>query len=316
MNENGQQVKYGKDPADYLVDVLSGKAASYIDSSAAAKKPFMLEVATFAPHAPYTPAPRYATAAQGVAYPKTRAYNVLPTASPSWLESRPSLTVRQQQTITADYDKRVEADLAVDDLVANVQKELQAKNLAGDTYFIFSSDNGYHMGEYRLMPGKQTAFDTDIHVPLIVSGPAVPAGRNDSHLVSNVDIAPTLETLAGATVGTGVDGISMDGIWHGHQVSDWPAATLIEHHGPDDVKGDPDAQGKERADPPSYEAIRTADALYVKYSTGEQEYYNTTVNPDELHNVAADGIPPALPAALTALQNCHTATACVAAAHV
>ena len=40
-----------------------------------------------------------------------------------------------------------------------------------NTYFVFSSDNGYHMGEYRLMPGKMTAFDTDIHVPLIVTGP-------------------------------------------------------------------------------------------------------------------------------------------------
>ena len=41
---------------------------------------------------------------------------------------------------------------------------------------MFSSDNGLHTGEYRLMPGKMTAFDTDIHVPLVIPGPGIPAG--------------------------------------------------------------------------------------------------------------------------------------------
>ena len=55
--------------------------------------------------------------------------------------------------------------------------ELAADGVARDTYIVFSSDNGLHMGEHRLRPGKLTAFDTDINVPLIVTGPGVPAGR-------------------------------------------------------------------------------------------------------------------------------------------
>src|SRR6185437_9521422 len=58
LNQNGQQQHYGNAPQDYLTDVLAAKARSFIDSSAASGRPFMLEVATFAPHAPYTPAPR------------------------------------------------------------------------------------------------------------------------------------------------------------------------------------------------------------------------------------------------------------------
>ncbi|WP_279632445.1 sulfatase-like hydrolase/transferase [Streptomyces bauhiniae] len=50
LNENGKVVRYGHDPEDYLTDVVSKKATSFIDSSAAAKKPFVLELATFAPH--------------------------------------------------------------------------------------------------------------------------------------------------------------------------------------------------------------------------------------------------------------------------
>ena len=105
--------------------------------------------------------------------------------------------------------------MAVDDLIGTIQTQLKAKGVANNTDIVFSSDNGYHMGEYRLLAGKQTAFDTDIHVPLIVSGPDIPAGRTVTQLASNVDLAPTFETLAGAAVGANVDGVSLAGLWHG-----------------------------------------------------------------------------------------------------
>ena len=315
LNQDGKQQSYGHDPSDYLVDVLSSKAGSFIDSSASSGKPFMLEVATFAPHAPYTPAPRYVGAAKDVSYPKTPAYDTLPSDPPSWLAGRTALTTGQEAKLLANYRKRVEADLAVDDLIANIEKQLQAKGVANNTDIVFSSDNGYHMGEYRLLAGKQTAFDTDIHVPLIVSGPGVPAGHTVSQPASNVDLAPTFESLAGAAVGSSVDGVSLAGLWHGQAApADWQKAVLIEHHGPDDTAGDPDAQNASHADPPSYEAIRTASALYVRYANGQQEYYDTATDPYELHDIAAQGIPAAMPTQLAALQACHGATACQAAA--
>lgn len=314
LNENGKQVRYGHDPKDYLVDVLSGKAGTFIDSSVAARRPFLLEVATFAPHAPYTPAPRYANAAHGVPYPRTAAYDTLPSDPPSWLAGRTPLTAQQQQQLTGSYDKRIEADLAVDDLIGNVQGELKAKGVAGDTYLVFSSDNGYHMGEYRLLAGKQTAFDTDINVPLVVTGPGVPAARTDGHLVSNIDLAPTFDQLAGAKPDPGVDGVSLAALWHGQSPDGWQQAVLVEHHGPDDTPGDPDKQDKRHANPPSYEAVRTATALYVRYASGEQEYYDTAHDPDELHDLGAGAVPPALARQLAALAACHGASQCQAAA--
>jgi len=298
------------DPSNYMVDVLSDKAGSFIDSSASSGKPFLLEVATFAPHAPYTPAPRYATAAKAVTYPKTPAYNAVPSAPPSWLKGHPALTPANQTAITTAYQKRVEADMAVDDMVGHVEQQLQAKGIAQNTYIVFSSDNGYHMGEYRLLPGKQTAFDTDVHVPLILTGPGVPAGHTSTQLTSNIDLAPTFESLGGAATGSNVDGVSLSGVWHGQQPGNWQQAVLIEHHGPNDNKGDPDAQNAAHADPPTYEAIRTADALYIRYSSGEQEYYNTTTDPNELTNSATKGVPPQLPKTLSALANCHSARVC------
>ncbi len=239
LNENGTLRHYGHNAKSYLTDVLSAKAGSFIDSAAASGRPFMLEVATFAPHAPYTPAPRYMDAAATVAYPKTAAYNRLPESPPSWLAGRPPLTAAQKHRITVAYRKRVEADLSVDDMIGHLEARLRAAGVARNTYFIFSSDNGYHMGEYRLMPGKQTAFDTDIHVPLIVSGPRVPAGHMISQLASNIDLSPTFEMLAGLRVPANVDGHSLAGLWHGQRPANWRRSILIEHHGPDHSQGRP-----------------------------------------------------------------------------
>jgi N-acetylglucosamine-6-sulfatase len=316
LNQNGAQQQYGDAPGDYLTDLLSAKATSFIGSAARKHRPFMLEVATFAPHAPYTPAPRYADAAASLQYPKTAAYDRLPINPPPWLAQRAPLTPAQQAAITTDYRDRVEADLSVDDMIGQIEHELRARGVARNTYIVFSSDNGLHMGEYRLEPGKQTAFDTDIRVPLIVSGPHVPAGRTVTQLASNIDLAPTFEALAGLKIRKTIDGHSLAALWHGQRPKDWRQAILIEHHGPDDSPSDPDAQTTAQADPPSYEAVRTENALYVLYANGDQEYYDTATDPLELDNIAVDGVPRDLVRALVALENCHNGVTCWAAAHL
>ena len=316
LNEDGRQVRYGSAARDYLTDVLAAKASAFIDSSAASGQPFMLEVATFAPHAPYTPAPRYAHAAQQLAYPKTPAYDRLPANPPPWLKGHAPLSAAEQSAMTTTFRERVEDDLSVDDTIGELEDELRAKGLAQDTYIVFSSDNGFHMGEYTLYSGKQTAFETDIHVPLIVSGPGVPAARVVSQLASNIDLCPTFETLAGLPVPADVDGHSLAGLWHGRDPADWRQAILIEHHGPDFSPSDPDRQTQKPGDPPSYEAVRTATALYVRYAGGAQEYYDTVTDPYELDNLAGKGVPATLRQALGALENCHTGVTCWAAAHL
>lgn len=72
-----------------------------------------------------------------------------------------------------------------------IRATLRAAGQLSNTHIVFNSDNGLHTGEYRLMPGKLTAFDTDIHVPLIIDGPGVPAGATTSGMAENIDLAPT-----------------------------------------------------------------------------------------------------------------------------
>jgi N-acetylglucosamine-6-sulfatase len=316
MNVDGAVAHFGHAPENYLTDVLSRKAQHFVDASAHDGRPFMLEVATFAPHTPSTPAPRNATAYPGLRYPRTPAYGRVPTDPPTWLAAQRPLTPRDDVLIDAAYRKRVQAGLAVDDLIAHLQSTLAARHIADDTYIVFSSDNGYHMGENRLLPGKQTAFDTDIHVPLVVMGPGVPAGRTMPQLASNIDLAPTFESLAGISSPVTVDGSSLADLWHGRSPAQWQRAVLVEHRRPGRATGDPDRQAAPSGMPPTYEAVRTASALYVRYADGAQEYYDTATDPDEQRNLAAGGVPPQLVLALAALQTCHGQQQCQAAAQL
>ena len=319
LNQDHKVVHYGNQPSDYLTDVLGGKASSFISSSAKARQPFMLEVATFAPHAPYTPAPQDANSFPGLKAPQTGAYDTLPSNAPAWLASRTPLTPKEQSMIDTAFRKRVQAVQAVDRMIAQLQSTLARAGVAGNTDVVFSSDNGYHMGEYRLTPGKMTAFDTDVRVPLVISGPGVKAGRSVSVPTQNIDLCPTFENIGGTVVPSGVDGHSLTALLAGDSIPGWRTAGLVEHHGPDNNPTDPDHPRKHGGNPPSYEALRTATYTYVEYADGSKEYYDRVTDPNELHNTVGS-LPPVfsaqLHASLQAMENCHGGDACWSASHL
>ncbi len=312
LNEDGHINSYGNDPPDYLTDVVSGIGTRLIRQSA--DTPFMIEIATFAPHRPATPAPRDADAFPGLRAPRTAAFDAAPDAnSPQWLKQFPPLSQRRLVRIDKIFRKRAQSVRAVDAMIGELQTAVAAIGQQDNTYFVFSSDNGFHLGEHRLWSGKMTAFDTDIHVPLIVTGPGVPAGRIVDEIAENIDLCPTFEELGGAATPTDVEGPSLVPLLHGQAVSRWRTAALIEHHGPVKDPDDPDMPEPNTANPPSYEAIRTATATYVEYVTGEKEYHDLAADPNELHNTysSLDGNAKAsMHALLSAIQNCHDAESC------
>jgi N-acetylglucosamine-6-sulfatase len=315
VNTNNRVVHFGRAPSDYLTNVLSRKAGDFISNAAASPNPFFLEVATFAPHRPYVPDLRYRTAARGALYPATPAFDAQVKNPPPWLHHRRPLTKREMHHIRVSYQRRVEDDFSVDNLLGHIETTLRNTGVAQNTYIVFSSDNGLHMGEYRLLSGKQTAFDTDINVPLVIKGPQVPAGATVPALASSIDLAPTFDALAGAPVNPATDGVSLLPILYGRVPSDWQRSVLIEHRGPNDSPGDPDAQTLSQGDPPSYEAVRTLTGLFVTYIDGAQEYYDTTSDPYELDNLGGERARPAMEAELSALESCHDAAACQRAAN-
>jgi arylsulfatase A-like enzyme len=196
LNVNGKLRHYGNAPSDYLTDVLSGLAVEFIKQEPG--KPFFIEVATFSPHAPYTPAPRDANAFPGLTAPRTAAFDAAPAAgAPSWLARQPALSSADTAKIDHDFRLRAQSVLSIDALIGALQNAVAAIGETENTYFVFSSDNGYHMGEHRLMPGKMTAFDTDIHEPLIITGPGAAKGLKVNAMVENIDLCPTFTDWAG-----------------------------------------------------------------------------------------------------------------------
>jgi arylsulfatase A-like enzyme len=318
LNIDGTIHYFGHAPRDYLTDVIARRGAHFIDRSAAMGKPFFLELATFAPHTPYVPAPRDANLYPGLMAPRPPSFDVLPTNPPSWLAGHPPLTLHQIDRINRVFRRRVQDVQAVDNMISRVRTALQNDGVAGNTYIVFSSDNGLHTGEYRLTPGKLTAFDTDIHVPLVVTGPGVPVDTSSDAMTENVDLAETFAQMGGTTLDTG-DGHSLLSLIHGTAPDDWRNAILVEHHGPKPDRDDPDEQDRASGNPPSYEAIRTPQFLYVEYDDGEREFYDLRTDPFELDNLAGslsvDELT-ALHAELTQYEQCHGASACWTAGHL
>lgn len=318
LTQNRTVQHFGNAPQDYLTTVLDERARAFISSSAAANQPFLLEVAPFTPHDPWVSAPRDVGTFPGIHAPRTADFARKPTNPPRWLSEHRPLTRSQIQDLDRTFQLRVEAVQSVDRMLADIYRELRRTNEADRTYVLFTSDNGYHLGDHGLTAGKLTAFDTDIRVPLVVTGPDVPAGSRNRALVQNVDLAPTFDALGNARVPPSTDGQSMVRLLRGDTPRRWPNLALVEQHGPlnarDDVpRLDPDFPKAGSGNPPSYAAIRSAGFIYVKYANGEREYYNLRTDPAELHNIAASLSPRRrrhLDRELSALENCSGATQC------
>ena len=107
-------------------------------------------------------------------------------------------TARKVRRITANHRNQLRSLLAVDEGVGQIIESLAANNLLANTYFVFTSDNGFFTGEHRLQKGKYLPYEPSLRVPLMIRGPGLTPGARSAELVSNVDLAPTILEWAGA----------------------------------------------------------------------------------------------------------------------
>ncbi|HEX7292221.1 MAG TPA: sulfatase [Conexibacter sp.] len=317
-------VRHGFRARDYLTNVLAREGLGFLRQSAVAGAPFMLNVWTFAPHAPAVPAPRDARRFAELTAPRDPSFDEADMSDkPAWLRGHAPLSDAQEARIDATFRDRVRSVQAVDRMIGRLLRRLRALGVARNTYVVFSSDNGFHLGQHRLTPGKLTAYDPDVRVPLIVTGPGVPAGRTVDAMVENTDLCPTFAELAGAPPPPNADGRSLVPLLHPDAdpaaAADWRDAVLVEHHGNVGGFGDPDAPPAGSGNPPSYEALRSREQLYVEYADGERELYDLASDPFQLRNLA-DEVPPErlaqLSARLAAMASCRGAAQCWAAGHL
>jgi arylsulfatase A-like enzyme len=198
---------------------------------------------------------------------------------PRWLQDQtPLIDASTIAEIDADYRGSLQALVAVEEAVDALFVTLEQLGESANTYVFFTSDNGLHRGEHRLRGGKNTPYEESIRMPFYVRGPGVPAGRTVDHLSGLVDLVPTFLGLAGATVPSSVDGMSLAPLLSATPpaISTWRQEMLIEH---------PGGAGLPVRIPPYY-GVRTATELYVEYDNFENEYYDVRADPSQLSNLA------------------------------
>ena len=290
LSENGKVVAYGASDNDYLTDVLSRKATAFIHRFASNGSPFFLYLATFAPHQPATPAPRHANLYAGSKAPRTPSFDEKDVSDkPAFIRTRPQLTDKELKEINRLYRKRLQSLHAVDELVAAVVEALAKTDKLRNTYIVFSSDNGFHLGQHRLPWGKQTAYEEDIRVPLIVRGPGIAEAQVIGELGVETDLAPTFAEWAGVAAPSFVDGRSLAPLLRRDRgaASAWRNGVLIEQFpGPEPFLSSVEKLllvGK--ASLPKYSAVRSQSHLYVEYANGERELYDLKSDPAELLNL-------------------------------
>ncbi len=275
--ENGVIAGYGNGPTSYQTDVLARHAEEFVRRRAPLTQPFFLSVMPVAPHLEFTqlkpnprPAPRHVGAFANVPLPIKPSFNEEEISDkPGHMRAAPPIDDARFAELTDRYRSRLESLLAVDEMVGRLVRGLREAGELDNTVIVFTSDNGYLLGEHR-QEQKVLPYEESIRVPLIIRGPGAPPGTTRSQLVANVDLAPTLLDYAGATAGHKVDGISLRGVMARPKLrptraialhSSWIGSSLI--------------------------GVRTPRYKYVRWSTGEEELYDLRRDPFELTSLHA-----------------------------
>ncbi len=318
INHNGKLKTYPRLPKYYSTDVYTGLAEQAIGKARRAGKPFYMSLAPNAPHTvsvasraeqegtPALPPPRYARRFASTPLPAYPNFDEADLSDKPKLLGQvfPLLTGAQIESLTAQYRGRMGALLGVDDLVQRVVETLKRNGVYRNTDIIFTSDNGWILGEHRLIdPGSQDGSATGVkffpyegssRVPLMAAGPDFPVRRKVSGPVVNADLAPTIEDITGVRATLPQDGISLLPPARKPSRLNGRGILLETYENP-------------RAAPP-YAAIRTQRYRYELWTSGEEGLYDLKRDPWELQSRHADPryarIKATLAGALAKLKTC------------
>jgi arylsulfatase A-like enzyme len=237
LDENCVLVNYGGSERDYNTDVLTGKAVEFIERHAAATRPFFLVLDYQAPHnqpvlipgqpSVPVPAPRHAGMLDRYRPHWPPSFNEADISDkPRWLQTHAPWSADDIDAVAHFNQLRLESLFAVDEGVGRVLDMLERTGKLEDTVVFYTSDNGFQLGEHRLV-GKNYPYEESLRVPLVVRAPGRIEGQERRELVANIDYAPTIVELARATPTLTMDGRSLVPLLDGATVA-WRRELLIE----------------------------------------------------------------------------------------
>ena len=280
-----------KSDANYQTDVETTYAEKYIKTNGAKSKPYFLWLTPTAPHTTTTTGANEGSPA----VPPYRYRNTFATkALPNWpsldendISDKPCiqsffcwfgrLGPSGMQLATNHYRGRQGAIKGLDDMVGRIVAAVKKTGKAKNTIIVYTSDNGWLLGEHNIVAQKQFGFDESIKVPLVISGPGFTGGKTAVPMVVNTDLAPTLLRAAGATPGRAMDGVPLQDILANPTA--WLSRTVVIETG-------------ENPRAPSYAGIHNSHwHLEILHGGGlpdRYELYDLSKDPFEMNAVSND----------------------------
>ncbi|EJT81451.1 hypothetical protein GGTG_01430 [Gaeumannomyces tritici R3-111a-1] len=311
MSENGNTPIWFK--GFHQTDIIRAKALDRLDKLTATEQdqPFFLFLSPTAPHvddetATTVPCQRHEGLFLNATVPRTPSFNppdAVQRNKVSWLRDLEPMPDADVAWADAEYRRRAQALMGIDEMVADVVAKLEEKGVIDNTYIIYTSDNGYHLGQHRMAVGKTTPFAEDTNLPFVVRGPGVPAGARSTLVGSHLDLAPTFLDIAGVSpqeMPVFLDGRSLLPQWKDPQMKHPGAGEggnaevlNVEYWGTASI-GTPN--GRFASPKNTYKTVRIAgDGFGYLYShwceTSDVELYNTTDDPHEITNLALNPTP-------------------------
>jgi arylsulfatase A-like enzyme len=182
-----------------------------------------------------------------------------------------ALTKWKYQRYMQDYLACVQG---VDDGIGKVLDYLDQTGLVTNTIVIYSSDNGWYLGDLGLYD-KRFMYEPGLKVPLLARGPGIKAGRVPAQFVSNLDLAPTFLDLAGLPVPAAMQGRSLVPLLRGDSPADWRTSIYYRYY------HDPGHHNTV-----AHLGVRTATHKLIHYwKQDAYEMFDLTKDPTEQHNL-------------------------------
>ncbi len=158
-----------------------------------------------------------------------------------------------------------------DDNLKRVLDYLDAEKLSEDTVVIYTSDQGYWLGQHGFYD-KRLILETSMRMPFLIRYPKlIKPGSVNTDLCMNIDIAPTLLELAGTEIPRTMQGRSMVRLLKGQTLPDWRTSQFYTYWGS-----------------PNHYGLRTDRYTYVKVANHPAELYDRKTDPQQMHNMAGN----------------------------
>jgi N-acetylglucosamine-6-sulfatase len=241
VNDNG--IEYQE--KGYMTDILTDKAIAWLKEKRDPNKPFSLNLWHKAVHEPHLPALRHKDLYKGEELPKPpfNTHKETFKGKPEWLRKKtfefdwknnlPIPAELPEKEWPIQYEKNMQilrCLAAVDESLGRVLTILEEMGELDNTVIIYSSDNGYFMGEHTFWD-KRIAYENSMRIPMLIRYPKLI--KHNTKVVEqclNIDLAPTILSLAGVEIPKYMQGESMVSLLKGEKKDNWRKAIMFEYY--------------------------------------------------------------------------------------